>query len=229
MKIRLEKIDVRRTASQAKIWGTILSVSGAIIVTLHKGHVLINSQQNPSIHQLTILSPKSNWVIGGAFLAVYSLLIPIWFILQANILKEYPEELNASFFFFVFATLHSAIFTFITQTASVWRLRHGIEYIAVVYTGVVGSVFTVIVHTWYLHRKGPIYVSIFKPFGIVVAVILSVMFLGDTLYVGSVIGSIIVSAGFYGVLWGKSKDGKMKDDIDDTSTLEHSPLLGSSR
>lgn len=42
-----------------------------------------------------------------------------------------------------------------------------------------------LVHTWGLHLKGPVYISIFKPLSIVVAAALSVIFLGDALYFGT--------------------------------------------
>lgn len=225
---RLEKLDIRLRSSQSKVLGTIVSIAGAIIVTLYKGHPLINTHLHSSSHQLPLLSPKSNWFIGGALVTAYCLLISIWYIFQTTIVKEYPAELIIAFFYCLFAALNSAIFTWVTESGSVWRLRHEIEYIAIVYTGAVGCVFTIVVQAWYLRKKGPIYVSIFKPFGIVVAVIMSVMFLGDTLYFGSVIGSVIISVGFYGVIWGKFKEGQATKDID--TSLEHSPrasLLGS--
>lgn len=40
------------------------------------------------------------------------------------------------------------------------------------------------VHTWVLRIKGPVYVAMFKPLSIVIAVALGVIFLGDTLYLG---------------------------------------------
>lgn len=42
-----------------------------------------------------------------------------------------------------------------------------------------------LVHTWGIHLKGPVYVSIFKPLSIVVAAVSSVIFLGDALYSGT--------------------------------------------
>ncbi|KAF7802854.1 WAT1-related protein [Senna tora] len=41
-----------------------------------------------------------------------------------------------------------------------------------------------LVHTWGLHLKGPVYVSIFKPLSIAIAAAMSVIFLGDSLHLG---------------------------------------------
>jgi hypothetical protein len=38
--------------------------------------------------------------------------------------------------------------------------------------------------TWCIDRKGPVFVTMFKPVGIVIAAFMSVAFLGETLHVG---------------------------------------------
>ncbi|KAF6139354.1 hypothetical protein GIB67_021564 [Kingdonia uniflora] len=49
---------------------------------------------------------------------------------------------------------------------------------------VFASVFRVCIHARALHKKGPIYVIVFRPLGIVIAVVIRVSFLEDTLYTG---------------------------------------------
>ncbi|KAF5186409.1 Wat1-related protein, partial [Thalictrum thalictroides] len=200
----MEKLDLRTRSSQAKTLGTIVSITGAIIVTLYKGQ---------AIHQLVLPSPKSTWVIGGLLLTADWLLISVRNIVQTAIVKEYPAELTITFFYCLFSTVQSAIFTLIAERdLSVWRLKPDVKLIAVVYAAIFGSVLANLVHAWCLRIKGPIYVSIFKPFGIVVAVIMSVTILREALYMGSVLGSIVISLGFYGVIWGKSKEEKVFED-----------------
>ena len=46
------------------------------------------------------------------------------------------------------------------------------------------SAFFTVVHIWGLHLKGPVYVSNFKPLSIAIAVAMTVIFLGDALYLG---------------------------------------------
>lgn len=41
------------------------------------------------------------------------------------------------------------------------------------------------VHTWGLHVKGPVYISLFKPLSIAIAAVLSAIFLGDAIYFGT--------------------------------------------
>ncbi|KAH9742072.1 WAT1-related protein [Citrus sinensis] len=90
------------------------------------------------------------------------------------------------------------------QDLSAWRLKTDVALVSVVLSGFFGSSFSTLVHTWGLHLKGPVYIAIFKPLSIAIAAIMGVVFLGDTLHLGSVIGAIIICIGFYAVLWGKA-------------------------
>ncbi|KAK4399737.1 WAT1-related protein [Sesamum angolense] len=54
--------------------------------------------------------------------------------------------------------------------------------------------------------KGPLFVAMFHPLSIVIAAVLGTIFLGDVLYLGSLVGSIIIVIGFYSVMWGKAKE-----------------------
>jgi len=47
-----------------------------------------------------------------------------------------------------------------------------------------GSAFQVGIITWCLHQTGPVFVSMFKPLGIVISVVLGALFLGDAFYLG---------------------------------------------
>ncbi|GKE05659.1 WAT1-related protein isoform X3 [Tanacetum coccineum] len=50
------------------------------------------------------------------------------------------------------------------------------------------------------------------PLLIVIALLMGVTFRGDSLYLGSVIGTMTVAAGFYSVMWGPAK-GKNKSMV----------------
>jgi hypothetical protein len=76
----MEKIAIKTRSTQAKIWGSIISISGAFIVTIYKGKSIINIAPNSSNGILT--SVDINWVIGGLLLTVSNILLTIWFIAQ---------------------------------------------------------------------------------------------------------------------------------------------------
>lgn len=72
------------------------------------------------------------------------------------------------------------------------------------------------------------YVAMFKPLGMAVAVVLTVIFLGYNLYLGSVIGSIVIALGFYTVMWGQMKEEDLVRNNEDCSLIsagQRTPLL----
>lgn len=71
--------------------------------------------------------------------------------------------------------------------------------------------------------KGPVYVASFRPLSIVIAAVMGVIFLGESLYLGCVLGAIIISAGFYVVMWGKAKEEDMVEDSGVCSVESPSP------
>jgi hypothetical protein len=80
----MEKVALRSSITQAKIMGTIVSISGALVVVLYKGPTLISASPespSPSVHS-PLGSSETNWIIGGLLIAVEYLLISIWYILQ---------------------------------------------------------------------------------------------------------------------------------------------------
>uniref|UniRef100_A0A2N9FKY4 WAT1-related protein n=1 Tax=Fagus sylvatica TaxID=28930 RepID=A0A2N9FKY4_FAGSY len=193
--------------TQAKIMGTIASISGALVVVFYKGPTIISaSPESPSPSLLPLDSSQTNWIIGGLLLAAEYLLLSIWFIVQTQVMKSYPAELIVVFLYNLCGTIISAPVCLLAEgNLSAWRLRPDIALVAIIYSGFASS-FSTVVHTWGLHLKGPVYVSNFKPLSIAIAAAMTVIFLGDALYLGSVIGAIILSIGFYAVIWAKAKE-----------------------
>ena len=102
-------------------------------------------------------------------------------------MKIYPAEFTLVFLYFLFATIISAPVCLIAEgNLSAFRLRPDIALAAIVYLvrhvdykriiwllvmsnfhsliyQGIGLSLSTVVHTWGLHLKGPVYVSIFKP------------------------------------------------------------------
>ncbi|KAI4352703.1 hypothetical protein L6164_006927 [Bauhinia variegata] len=93
-----------------------------------------------------------------------------------------------------------------------WRLESNLAIVAIVYAGFFSTGASTFVNTWGIQIRGPVYVSSFKPLSVVIAAAMSFIFLGDILHLGCVIGALILSCGFYAVLWGKSKEEELTKD-----------------
>ncbi|XP_027330246.1 WAT1-related protein At3g28050-like [Abrus precatorius] len=204
---RMEQLDWRKFSSLAKSLGTIVSIAGAFIVTLYQGPALLMGISSATSSQQPLSSQDSNWILGGLFFAVDCVMASAYIIVQASILKKYPAEFIVVFFYFFFVMILSAVTCLVVvRDISAWSLEPRLRLLAVLYSGVFGSAFQVGVTSWCLHQTGPVFVSMFKPLGIVISVVLGVVFLGDPFYLGSLVGATVIVVGFYSVLWGKAKD-----------------------
>ncbi|KAL0737046.1 hypothetical protein Bca4012_013256 [Brassica carinata] len=216
--ILMERVRLRSSASQAKIIGTVVSMSGALVVVLYKGPKRLAASH---YHNLTL--SESSWILGGILLAAQYLLISAWLIIQTRIMEVYPQEITVVFLYSLCGTLISApVCMFAEKDLTSFLLKPDVSLVSIMYTGALVSSLGTVIHTWGLHLKGPVYISLFKPLSIVIAVGMSAIFLGDALHLGSVIGSVVLSLGFYTVVWGKAREDASKPV---TGSETYSPLL----
>ncbi|KAG8635055.1 WAT1-related protein At3g28050 [Manihot esculenta] len=209
---RMERVAMKRRSSQAKVLGTIVSIAGAFVVTLYKGPPIIIVSSPSLLFNQSLQSTHPNWILGGILLTAEYILVPLWYIVQTQIMKEYPAEMTVVFFYNLSVSIIAAIVALFTYGASCsWIIRPGLALASIVCSGVFGSCLNNTVHTWALHLKGPVFVAMFKPLSIAIAVAMGAMFLGDALHLGSLIGAMIISIGFYTVMWGKAKEELTED------------------
>ncbi|XP_041010872.1 WAT1-related protein At3g28050-like isoform X1 [Juglans microcarpa x Juglans regia] len=228
---RMEKLDWRSSSSLAKSLGALVSITGAFSVTLYKGlPLLMTPSPSEASHQL--LLQMSNWVVGGLLLAADSVLASVWLIMQALILKKYPAGLIVVFFYCFFVAIQSAVVSLVLERdLSSWSLQPNTRLIAVLYSGMFGSAFQVGLSAWCMHKTGPVFVAMFKPVGIFISIVVGVILLGDTFYLGSLIGAILIVIGFFSVMWGKAKEQKMIGEAavrNFDSSRQKAPLLQNS-
>ncbi|CAJ2665474.1 unnamed protein product [Trifolium pratense] len=114
--------------------------------------------------------------------------------------------------------------------SSLWKIRLDISLISIVCTGIFGKFMGNAIYAWAIHLKGPVYVAMFKPLSIVIAVVMGMVFLGDTLHIGSIVGATIISIGLYAVLWGKASE-EIEEDVGtlESPSTENVALLQSYR
>ncbi|KAF2604558.1 hypothetical protein F2Q70_00027366 [Brassica cretica] len=81
---RMEQVVLRSSATQAKIIGGVLSISGALVVVLYKGPKVLSaasftlsSSPTSSLHQ-HLTSSESSWIVGGLLLASQFFFVSVW-------------------------------------------------------------------------------------------------------------------------------------------------------
>ncbi|CAJ2647616.1 unnamed protein product [Trifolium pratense] len=209
---RMENLNLKQHSSQAKVIGTLVSIGGALIVTLYKGIPLISdSFQNIEMGAIGIyLSVKSDWIIGAFLLATASFCLSVLFIIQTWIVKDYPEELVVTTICCCLVVILSAIVALIAEgNSNVWILRPDKKLLSMCFSAIFVVSMRNTVTTWGCRIKGPIFVAMFNPLRVVIALGLGVLFLGDNLYLGSIIGATIIVIGFYAVMWAQAQEKHM--------------------
>ncbi|KAL0385581.1 UNVERIFIED_CONTAM: WAT1-related protein [Sesamum radiatum] len=213
---RMEEVHLRKLSTISKVFGTLVSISGAFIVTFYKGPAIIGATLTSGSSTQLHLPQTQNWVLGGFLLACASFMTASWCILQASILKMYPAEMIVVAFYCCFVTIQSSLVSLIAERdLTAWRIETKIGLIAVFYSALCYCLVPL--------EDGSALCCPLKPLTIVIAVVIGVIFMKDILYLGSLIGALVLIIGFYAVMWGKAKEGELINGTESSSY--EAPLL----
>nr|KJB60665.1 hypothetical protein B456_009G318300 [Gossypium raimondii] len=208
--LELEKVNIRKLHSQAKILGTIVTFGGAMLMTLINGPMLpLPWTKSNNHHVFSSASAVKQDPIKGALMIIFGCFCWAGFIiLQAITLKSYPAELSLTAFICLAGTIGGSIVALAMEAgnAAVWSIHFDVKLLAAVYSGVICSGITYYVQGVIMRSRGPVFVTAFNPLSMVIVAILSSFILSEILYLGRIIGAIVIVIGLYMVLWGKSKD-----------------------
>jgi hypothetical protein len=72
--------------------------------------------------------------------------------------------------------------------------------------GFIASGVAFAVQIWCIDRGGPVFVAVYQPVQTLVVAIMASLTLGEKFYLGGIIGAVLIIAGLYLVLWGKSEE-----------------------
>ncbi|KAG4981956.1 hypothetical protein JHK87_026705 [Glycine soja] len=129
---RLEVVDVKNTRGLAKVFGTVLSLIGALIMTLYEGHT-IHSLQGAPLHVRGNLVHK-NWIKGSILSVASCISWSLWYILQAIIVKKYPAQLSLTAWINCMGAAQSAAFTVLVQhKPTAWFITSTVELFCIFY------------------------------------------------------------------------------------------------
>eukprot|EP00253_Pinus_taeda_P011924 PITA_11924 len=220
--IRLESVDIRSLGGQAKILGTVISVSGAMVMTLYKGPALKFLSPGAESHHTASNSKPINLVLGS--ILVFGSIVS-WAsctVFQAPVLKTYPAQLSLTAISCLFGSIQSGLIAVIWEhkKSSIWALGWNVELLGVVYSGILCSALGMFLQVWCISKKGPVFVAIFTPLGTIITAVLELIIIHVYLRVGSVVGAIVIVAGLYVALWGKENDFRTHVDKDSENHIQ---------
>ncbi|KAL4561455.1 hypothetical protein LXL04_033621 [Taraxacum kok-saghyz] len=207
-----ENAKLKTLGGQAKLMGTLIGVGGAMLLSMYHGPVVPIGESgiDVSIGKTTTNDPNGDSegnLIGPILIIISAFTWAIWFIIQAKMGNMYPAPYSSSALMMAMATVECAVFGLIMEPhLHAWSLNPPIRAVSCVYSGVVCSGIGVCMMSWCIDKKGPLFVSVFSPLLLVIVAALSWGLLREKLYLGTLLGSLLIVLGLYCVLWGKSKE-----------------------
>ncbi|XP_020111790.1 WAT1-related protein At4g08300-like isoform X2 [Ananas comosus] len=210
----LEHLDAKSPRGIAKIVGTVVSLAGVTTMTLYKGHAIRNLW-GALIHLQGSSTVHKSWLKGSILTVASCITWSIWYIMQAITLKRYSAQLSLTTWMSFVGGAQSAVFTaFVEQKTSAWIIGFDIKFWSIIYSGVVCSGLIIFIQLWCTEEKGPVFVTMFNPLSTIMVALLAYFVFGERLYMGSIMGGVIVIVGLYLVLWGKERDKECREQTE---------------
>ena len=141
---RLETVNIKCNSGRAKILGTLVCISGALLLTLYKGKPLFNYSHYKSVapvaksSAVSIASTRTTgkWTIGVVALILGTLFWSSWYILQSSISKRFPCQYSSTAIMTFFGVIQAAVISLATEhhNLSIWVLKGKLPIIAVLFS-----------------------------------------------------------------------------------------------
>ncbi|PAN46442.1 hypothetical protein PAHAL_9G186200 [Panicum hallii] len=216
--LRVENLVLTSWCGRMKLLGILTCVGGTMMVSLYKGKLvhhpwpahLLRSQTH------TAASPTrhNNMFVGTLFLCGSCLGYAFWFIVQVKLTKVFPYQYWATTLTCLSGSLQAfAIGILIDPKRSAWTLKWDLQLLTVVYSvrrhamvGVFTTGVAFILMSWAIKRRGPIYLPMFNSLAMIATVVMDSVLLGTSIFLGSILGTLLVILRLYTFLWGKGKE-----------------------
>ncbi|CAN6284414.1 unnamed protein product [Urochloa humidicola] len=204
---RLERLKFATVAGPLKIVGVLASVGGTMLITFYKGKALHLWNSILQYHKDEHTEVASNHRRGTILLAASSFAYASWYLIQSKVHKVYPYKYWSSMTTCLVGGFMTALAGIVLRRdREAWKLGWNLNLLTVVYSGALATACKYSLNSWAVAKRGPAYPPMFSPLSVVFTVLLGSILLGDSITVGSLLGTTMVIAGLYVFLWAKSKD-----------------------
>jgi len=212
----VEAINISTKYGILKVAGTVVCVSGAVLMALYRGPSLISLGGTDAASESVTVTPAERWLastmlefgvgtwqLGVLCLIAHCFLVGAYLVIQVPVIVRYTASLSLTAYSYFFASIFMVLTgVFATNGLHEWALTKA-EIIAVLYAGIVASCMCYAVMTWANKILGPSLVALYNPLQPAFSTVLSTIFLGAPVYVGSIIGGVLIIAGLYVVTWAR--------------------------
>ncbi|KAL4362298.1 hypothetical protein GQ457_04G013970 [Hibiscus cannabinus] len=222
----IEKVGLGSKAGKIKTAGAFLCVGGALTTSLYKGKAF-HVGDGHHFHRIPAMDVSSSHWTRGTFMLVGSCVCyASWYILQVKLLKVFPSKYRATLVTCIIASLQSAaIGLCLDRSKAAWRLEWNLQLITIVYSGVLSTAATFCLLTWSIAKRGPTYAPMFNPLTLVFVAISETLLLGEQMWLGTVVGTVMIIMGLYSFLWGKRKEMKLAESSEMAEAVPQSVEL----
>ncbi|EPS73065.1 hypothetical protein M569_01693, partial [Genlisea aurea] len=209
-----ETVKLDKREGRLKVGGTLVCVSGAVVMALYRGPAILGNEE-PEFTSLSEISAKgqpepagwllstfldlgfNTWQLGILCLIGNCMCMATYLAIQAPVLARYPASISVTAYSYSFG----AAFMFLTaifmaNDSADWYLTRS-EALAVCYAGVVASAINYGLLTWSNKTLGPSMVALYNPLQPAASAFLSRIFLGNPIFLGSVVGAALIVSGLY--------------------------------
>ncbi|CAH8358507.1 unnamed protein product [Eruca vesicaria subsp. sativa] len=216
-----EKVNLFKIEGLTKVGGTLVCVSGGLVMVLFRGPALFGDKEDtyltqtidrsqPEIHgwlvSIFLGLGLDLWHIGVICLIGNCISFAAFIAVQAPVLKKYPAYLSVTAYSYFFGALImiTTAFVFVREPKE-WSLTQS-EILAVIFAGVFASALNYGLLTWSNKILGAALVSLYNPLQPAASTFLSMIFLGSPIYLGSIVGGVLIISGLYMVTWASYRE-----------------------
>lgn len=90
--------------------GTLICISGALLLTFYKGPQISNSHSHTEAHHNNNDQDKTkNWLLGCLFLTIGTTLLSLWMLFQGTLNIKYPCKYSSTCLMSIFASFQCAL------------------------------------------------------------------------------------------------------------------------
>ncbi|XP_002968596.2 WAT1-related protein At3g45870 isoform X1 [Selaginella moellendorffii] len=214
----------------AKVGGVFLSVCGALLMALYKGPLLFGRTEHlhhggtivgvSLLQRISSATGAENWQLGILCLLGNCFLMALYIAYQAPVLAKYPFGLTVTAYSYLFGTLLMAFTGVLAVGDTTQWLFNQVEGYAVLYAGVFASAINYVLLTWSNGVVGPSLVALYIPLQPLASSTLACVFLRSPLFLGSVLGGLLIVAGLLLVTWGKAVSERERERESQKPLLE---------
>ncbi|KAL0907917.1 hypothetical protein M5K25_022372 [Dendrobium thyrsiflorum] len=215
----VERVNFLRKEGWIKVIGTSVCISGAAVMLTYRGpalfgngldHAMLNEMIMGSQleHAKQLGSNLQNFQLGTLCLIANCISMAAFLVLQAPVLVQYPATLSLTAYTYLFGTLLVVLVGLCTcRDYADWVLTKS-EIVAIIYSGFLSSAVNYGLITWSNKIIGPALVALYNPLQTFMSAFLSAIFIGNSIFLGSVFGGVLIICGVYLVTWARYAENK---------------------